>query len=88
VLKWLDVLQAVRGQTITGVCAMGWRHRRLYRKQENQNLFAIGMTDLVGTNILYHSIDTGDADPVRRRAYRQSPEMMKEMKRQVRHRND
>jgi len=52
----------------------------LYR---NQDLFATGMTDLVGTDVLYHSIDTGDADPVRKRAYRQSPEMMKEMKRQV-----
>jgi len=52
----------------------------LYR---NQDLFATGMTDLVGTDVLYHSIDTSKADPVRKRAYRQSPEMMKEMKRQV-----
>jgi len=52
----------------------------LYR---NQDLYATGMTDLVETDVLYHSIDTGNADPVRKRAYRQSPEMMKKMKRQV-----
>jgi len=49
----------------------------------NRDLFATGMRDLVGTDVMYHSIDTGNADPVRKRAYRQSPEMMKEMKRQV-----
>ena len=41
------------------------------------------MHDLVGTDIVYHNVDTGDAKPVRKRAYRQSPEMMKEMQRQV-----
>jgi len=50
---------------------------------KNQDLFAAGMTDLVGTDVLYHTIDTGDADSVRKRPYRQSPEMMKEMKRPV-----
>jgi len=50
---------------------------------KNQDLFATGMTDLVGTDVLYHSVDTGNADTVRKRAYRQSPEMMKEIKRQV-----
>ena len=49
----------------------------------NLDLFATGMKDLVGTDVLYHSIDTGDAEPVRKRAYRQSPEMMREMQRQV-----
>jgi len=38
--------------------------------------------ETVFTNV-YHAIDTGDADPIRKRPYRQSPEMMKEMKRQV-----
>ena len=41
------------------------------------------MHDLVGTDIVYHNIDTGYAKLVRKRAYRQSPEMMKEMQRQV-----
>jgi len=49
----------------------------------NFDLFATGMKDFVGTDVLYHSIDTGDANPVRKRAYRQSPEMMREMQRQV-----
>jgi len=34
---------------------------------KNQDLFATNMTDLVGTDVLYHSIDAGDADPVRKR---------------------
>jgi len=52
----------------------------LYR---NLDLFATGMRDLVGTDVMYHSIDTGTAEPVRKTAYRQSPEMMREMQRQV-----
>jgi len=52
----------------------------LYR---NLDLFATGMRDLVGTDVMYHSIDTGTAEPVRKRAYRQNPEMMREMQRQV-----
>ena len=52
----------------------------LYR---NLDSFATGMRDLVGTDVMYHSIDTGTAEPVRKTAYRQSPEMMREMQRQV-----
>jgi len=50
---------------------------------KNEDLFARDMSDLVGTDVLYHAIDTDDADPIRKRPYEQSPEMMKEMKRQV-----
>jgi len=50
---------------------------------KNEDLFARDMSDLVGTDVLYYAIDTGDADPIRKRPYRQSPEMIKEMKRQV-----
>jgi len=54
----------------------------------NLDLFATSLKDLVGTDIMYHyiyyhTIDTGTAEPVRKRPYEQSPEMMKEMKRQV-----
>ena len=45
----------------------------------NTELFATGMRDLVGTDVVSHDIDTGDAKPVRKRAYRQSPQMMREM---------
>ena len=41
------------------------------------------MHDLVGTDVVEMEIDTGDAQPVRKRAYRQSPQMMREMDRQV-----
>ena len=49
----------------------------------NTDLFATGMRDLVGTDIVSHYIDTGDAKPLRKRAYRQSPQMMREMEKQV-----
>jgi len=41
------------------------------------------MHDLVGTDVIRMAIDTGDAQPVRKRAYRQTPQMMREMERQV-----
>ena len=41
------------------------------------------MHDLVGTDIVKMEIDTGNARPVRKRPYRQSPEMQREMERQV-----
>ena len=49
----------------------------------NRDLFATGMTDLVGTDVVKMHIDTGDAQPVRKRAYRQTPKMMTEMEKQV-----
>jgi len=50
---------------------------------QNIDLFATGMKDLVGTDIVKHEIDTGDARPIRKRSYRQSPQMMREMEKQV-----
>jgi len=50
---------------------------------KNRDLFATGMHDLVGTDVVEMEIDTGDAQPVRKRAYRQFPQMMREMERQV-----
>jgi len=40
---------------------------------ENRDLFATSMHDLVGTDVVEMEIDTGDAQPVRKRAYRQTP---------------
>ena len=48
----------------------------------NLDLFATSLKEARILN-MYHTIDTGTAEPVRKRPYRQSPEMMKEMKRQV-----
>ena len=41
----------------------------------NSDLFATNMHDLVGTDVETMHNDTGDAKPVRKRAYRQSHEM-------------
>jgi len=41
------------------------------------------MHDLVGTDVETMHIDTGDAKPVRKRAYRQSPEMQRIMQKQI-----
>jgi len=41
------------------------------------------MSDLVGTDVVKIHIDTGDAQPVRKRAYRQTPKMMNVMEKQV-----
>ena len=37
---------------------------------DNRDLFATGMSDLVGTDVVKMDIDTGDAKPVRKRSYR------------------
>jgi len=49
----------------------------------NLDLFVTSMHDLVGTDVEKMHIDTGDARPVRRRAYRQSPEMQRVMEKQI-----
>ena len=49
----------------------------------NKDLFATSMHDLVGTDVETMHIDTGDAKPVRKRAYRQSPEMQRIMQKQI-----
>ena len=49
----------------------------------NGDLFATSMHDLVGTDVEMMHIDTGDAKPVRKRAYRQSPEMQRVMQKQI-----
>jgi len=40
---------------------------------ENRDLFATSMHDLVETDVVEMEIDTGDVQPVRKRAYRQTP---------------
>jgi len=45
----------------------------------NKDLFATNMHDLLGTDVETMHIDTGDANPVRKRAYRQSTEMQRVM---------
>ena len=49
----------------------------------NKDLFATSMHDLVVTDVETMHIDTGDAKPVRKRAYRQSPEMQRIMQKQI-----
>ena len=46
---------------------------------QNKDLFATSMHDLVGTKVEMMHIDTGDAKPVRKRPYRQSSQMQREM---------
>ena len=43
----------------------------------NRDLFATDLSDLPGTHMVTHTIDTGDAAPIRQRAYRHSPEARK-----------
>ncbi len=45
--------------------------------------FAKNLNDLVGTKLLMHKIDTGDAPPVSRKPYKCSPEAQREITRQV-----
>ena len=59
-------------------------HRRLTRFiAQNQDMFARSLTDLPGTDIWQHHIDTGDALPVRQREYPHTPKDKLELERQT-----
>ena len=49
----------------------------------NLDLFATSTKDLIGTDVVKHDIDTGDSPPIRKRPYRHSPEMSREMQKKV-----
>ena len=49
----------------------------------NRDLFTSDVCSLPGTNLVTHTIDTGDAQPIRQRPYRHSPEAKKEIDRQI-----
>jgi len=49
----------------------------------NRDLFTSDICQLPGTDLVTHSIDTGDATPIRQRACRHSPEARKELDRQI-----
>ena len=50
---------------------------------ENIDLFATGLSDIPGTNLSQHVINTRDAAPIRQRSYRYTPETRREIERQV-----
>ena len=49
----------------------------------NADIFAKSIADLPGTDLHYHTIDTGDAPPKRQRGYKHSPVAKKEIERQT-----
>jgi len=49
----------------------------------NRDLFATDLSDLPGTHMVTHNIDTGDAAPIRQRAYGHSPEARKIIEEEV-----
>ena len=49
----------------------------------NADIFAKSFADLPGTDLHYHTIDTGDAAPKRQRGYKHSPVAKKEIERQT-----
>jgi hypothetical protein len=48
-----------------------------------RDVFATSLHDLGATNVYHHSIDTGDAPPIRKAFYRASPKVKTEIDRQV-----
>jgi len=49
----------------------------------NRDLFTSDLSELPGTDVMTHTIDTGDARPIRQRPYRHSVEARKEIDRQI-----
>lgn len=50
---------------------------------QNRNAFAKSVSEMGITNIYKHVIDTGDANPIRQRFYRTSPQIKREIEKQV-----
>ena len=50
---------------------------------KNRNIFATSLSELGCSNLNVHTIDTGDANPVSQRFYRQSPKIREETERQI-----
>jgi transposase InsO family protein len=50
---------------------------------DNIDLFATSLKDLPGCDLITHKIDTGSNPPVAQRSFRQSPEMKKEIEKQI-----
>jgi hypothetical protein len=50
---------------------------------ENMDIMATSIAELPGTDIMRHRIETGDSPPIRKRAYRHSPQDMAEISRQT-----
>ena len=50
---------------------------------QNKDVFATSLADLAGTNLVSHVIDTGDASPIRQRAYRTAPAARDEISKQT-----
>ena len=49
----------------------------------NRDLAAMTLADLPGCSIMFHSIDTGSAEPIQKKSYRMSVEEKKEISRQT-----
>jgi hypothetical protein len=47
------------------------------------DIMATSIAELPGTDIMRHRIETGDSPPIRKRAYRHSPQDMAEISRQT-----
>ena len=62
----------------------GGREARLLKLiRENRDIFSTCPTDLGCTDLFPHAIDTGDAQPIRQRAFRANPTAKAEISRQI-----
>lgn len=60
------------------------QHEQLHHLiNRNVDVFATSLSELPGTTLHYHEIDTGDAPPQRQRTYRHSPIAKKEVEKQT-----
>ena len=50
---------------------------------KNQDVFSKSPYDLPGSNVLMHRIETGDAQPVRARMFRTTPQARQEIEKQI-----
>jgi predicted aspartyl protease len=50
---------------------------------QNRDLFAQKLTDLPGTHLMQHHIDTGNSQPIRQRSYRHTPQHKQEIDKQI-----
>ena len=59
------------------------REQLISMLHNNRDLFTCDLRNIPGTDLVKHTIDTGDAAPIRQRPYRHTPESKKEIDRQL-----
>ena len=79
----IDIAKTLNIDTSSPLLTPSMKDKLLELIGKNRDVFATNLNELGKTNIHMHAIETGDAQPVRLRPYRNSPNIERELNRQL-----